>query len=411
MLYNRVLVQYGEIALKGRNRPAFQRRLLDNIRSRLNAEGLDWKIARQHHRVVITLPDTAPDELENALSALGEVAGVVWYAPCRFVPVNNFDAAALDRVFESLLEMARHAFAPAASFAVRARRPDKNVPLRSQDIEREAGRQIREHTAWERVDLDKPDCVFNVVVDTDGAWLYHQRREGPGGLPVGTVGRVVSLLSGGLDSPVASFLAARRGCQVDFVHFTASRMQQMEARNYKVASLAKQLSRVTLDSKLWLVPYIHFDTALIQHGNTNYSLVLFRRFMMRVAEKIALDSDAKALVTGDNLGQVASQTLDNIVTTTQSVAVPILRPLLTYDKQEIMALARRIGTYEVSIQPYKDCCALIDRHPRTTSRHNTLERIESQAFENYDKLISKTLEDALILEYKCGRVSPNERPR
>lgn len=404
---NRILIHYGEIALKGRNRPVFQKRLVNNIVRRLRGAGLEWPVGRDHHRVHVAVPDGAgPDDLDRALAALRDVSGLVWYTPAEFLPSREHAGVVVfpepREIAPRVVAQAEAAHRPGGSFAVRVRRADKRFPYRSNELERELGAAILQETDWDRVDLDAPDATFHVEVDPEGIYLYRDKRPGIGGLPVGAAGRVVALLSGGLDSPVAVYLAAKRGCEVDLVHFTASRLQQANAPDDKVAKLARELSRVTLRSRLHLVPYLHFDAALMG-APSDYGLVLFRRFMMRVAERVAAGSGAQALVTGDNLGQVASQTLENIATTTQAVSLPVLRPLITYDKQEIVDLSRRIGTYDLSIQPYKDCCALVDRHPRTVSRHDAVSRIETETFADYEKVIDDSLADAVVLEYECGR--------
>jgi len=184
---------------------------------------------------------------------------------------------------------------------------------------------------------------------------------------------------------------------VDFIHFTAWSMQLEEAVEYKVKRLADTLNAYTLHSRLFLVPYTYFDLAIMR-AKVEFELILFRRFMARVAEKLARRIKAQALVTGDNLSQVASQTLSNLVSTSRAVSMPILRPLISFDKEEIMNLARTIGTYDLSIEPYKDCCAIIARHPRTRSRHDRLTAIEARAFPNYDEIVDQTLGDAICLE-------------
>jgi len=362
----------------------------------------------------VEVPEDAGGDLERALQALRDVAGLVWFAPAVFLPSREHAGVVVfpePREFEpTVVEMARSSHRDGAAFAVRVRRADKRFPYRSHELERELGAAVLRETDWDKVRLDDPDTTFHVEIDPEGIYLYRDKMPGIGGLPVGAAGRVVSLLSGGLDSPVAVYLAAKRGCEVDFVHFTASRVQQANAPDDKVARLARELSRVTLRSRLYLVPYLHFDAALMG-ASSDYGLVLFRRFMMRVAERVAKERGGQALVTGDNLGQVASQTLENIRTTTQAVSLPVLRPLITYDKQEIVELARRIGTYDLSIQPYKDCCALVDRHPRTKSRHEAVSRIESEEFADYERAIEDSLADAVVLDYECGEQVVNDRSK
>jgi len=405
MQFNRLLIHYGEIALKGRNRPQFQKRLVNNVVRRLHAAGLDWKVGREHHRLYVEIPGEGAGRVPEAVQAVAEVTGIVWFAPAGFLPARRHAEVVVfpepREITPNVVELAREQHVPGGAFRVRVRRADKRFPHTSQELERELGAAILQGSDWERVNLGEPDRTFHVEVDPEGIYIYGAKHRGIGGLPVGAAGRVTCLLSGGLDSPVAAYLAAKRGCEVDFVHFTSSRMQQSNAEQYKVTALARQLSRVTLRSRLYLVPYLHFDAALIGR-ETDYGLVLFRRFMARVAERLAAGRGAQALITGDNLGQVASQTLENIATTTRAAALPILRPLVTYDKQEIVDLSRRIGTYDLSIQPYKDCCALVDRHPRTTSRHEVLERMETELISDYGKLIGDSIADALVMDFECG---------
>jgi thiamine biosynthesis protein ThiI len=213
---------------------------------------------------------------------------------------------------------------------------------------------------------------------------------------------VLTLLSGGIDSPAAVWLMTKRGCRVDFIHFTTDSLSEAAARTYKVTRLAEHLTDFTLNSRLFLVPYVYFDLALMRE-KVEYELVLFRRFMARVAQQLARRLEAQALVTGDNLSQVASQTLPNLVSTSRAVEIPILRPLIGFDKEEITQLARKIGTYDLSIQPYKDCCAIIAQHPRTRSRHDRLTALEERLFPDYEALIEKTLADAVKIDLPLVR--------
>ena len=210
------------------------------------------------------------------------------------------------------------------------------------------------------------------------------------------------MLSGGIDSPVAAYLAARRGCQADFVHFTASHVSRKEIIQSKIGKLVKKLSSTTLKSTLYILPSTYFDLA-IGEKVVSYRLILFRRFMARSAEKLAEKLKIHALVTGDNLSQVASQTLTNISSISRAINIPLLQPLLTYDKEEIINLASKIGTYELSIQSYKDCCSLIQQNPRTSSNHDELSKMELKLFQDYTKMINQTIEDMFWMTYKYGR--------
>lgn len=398
-----ILIHYGEIALKGKNRPHFERQLRRNVQRRLAGLNADWRVRCVHDGLRIEVP-AADGALDAVLASLGGVSGIVWYAPAASIPREadaDGAAAGIDALTKHLAALARGHYLEEAAFAVRVNRADKRFPLGSQELERQLGRAIIEHTPWRRVNLSRPERTFHVDIQPERIYLYVDRRQGLGGLPVGTAGRVLSLLSGGLDSPVAAFLAAKRGCSVDCIHFAASLMQQRHALEYKVSRLVAHLSHVTLRTRLYLVPYTHFELALLG-GRTQYELVLFRRFMARTAQALAGRIGAQALVTGDNLGQVASQTIENLASFSRAVEMPVLRPLVTYDKQEIVDLAHRIGTFDISVEPYKDCCSIISRHPRTRSQHEALSDEEAQLLPNYQELIERTLQDAIVLEYECG---------
>lgn len=401
---NRILVQYGELTLKGRNRRDFERTLGDNIRHRLRRAGIDWGVEQRHQRTVVNVPADASDRLAQALAAIGEVAGIATYAPTVFFGSDRtgqpqrFDSEPIERL---LVALAAASHRSGAAFAVRVNRADKRVPAKSNQLARAFGAAILRETPWDRVNLGHPDQAFHVDVYEEGTYCYIDKRRGVGGLPVHTAGRVVALLSGGIDSPAAAYLMAKRGCQVDFVHLTATRVQQTRAEDELVARIARQLSRYTLRSRLYLLPYTHFDLALMGRS-TGFDVVLFRRFMARVAERIARRNGALALVSGDSLGQVASQTLENLVSTSQATCLPLLRPLIGMDKQDIVDLARRIGTYELSIQPYKDCCALLSENPRTRSDVPTLEAIEAEIMPDMEGLIEQTLAEQVCLQFDCG---------
>ncbi len=405
---NRILVNYGEIALKGRNYDRFKSRLVKNIRHRLGSEGLDWRTGSRYDRIFVDVPASAtPDELEMALAAIACVPGAVWVSPVMFVRSGALYGGQaepdVDLLEGIMVAQAETAFRTGGGFAVRVNRADKRFPVRTQALEKRLGSAVIEQTPWRTVSLDAPDVRLCLDIYDEGAYLYCRRLAGPGGLPVGSAGHVVSLLSGGIDSPVASYLMAKRGCSMDFVHFTATRLTVDEAPASKVAGLAALISRYSQRSRLYLVPYVHFDAAMMMEP-VEYDLMLFRRFMARVAETVAHGCRGRALVTGDSLGQVASQTLDNLATHSASVSMPILRPLVGFDKQEIVALARRIGTYQTSIEPYKDCCALISSNPRTSSRRGVLERIERRVFRDYAGLVQRSLDDAVVLEFDSGRL-------
>lgn len=407
MAINRIVATYAEIALKGRNRGDFEAQLRANMQRRLAAEGIDWPVVREHDRITVRCDGATPASIDSAMALLGEVSGIAEIAAVTFLPrAAAPDTPDPDRqaaITDCVLAHARTAWNADASFAVRVRRGDKRFPLSSEALERHLGGRIIEETRWQRVNLDAPDRVFRVDVHPSGILISADRVEGPGGLPVFTGGRVLALLSVGIDSPVAAAEMARRGCAVDFLHFTAGHPRAEVLARTPIATIARQLSRRTLASRLWLVPYTHFDLALADAGAEGLSLVLFRRFMARVADRLAADIDAPALVCGDSLGQVASQTLENMVAVSAAIDRPLLRPLVARDKKDIVAMARALGTFEPSTLPYKDCCALLSRHPCTRTTDAQMAELEHRTLPNYESLIAQSLADAVRLDFDTGR--------
>lgn len=404
---NTIIVHHGEIALKGRNQPIFLQCLRQNLEDKLSSQAIEWPVRQPHgYHYVEVSPDADEATLETALAAIGEVAGVVWYAPAHRIAAETVRLTTAepdyDLIAERVVELAREYFMANTTFCVQVNRGYKEFPLTSPELERRLGTVIIDNTGWDEVELGNPDQTFYVNVQYEGIYLYQDKKQGVGGLPVGSSGRVLALLSGGIDSPVAAYLAAKRGCSVDFIHFTATRLQQKQAQDYKVSQLAKELSNFTLHSRLHLVPYTHFEVATLGK-EIDYELIIFRRFMARVAERLAGQIKAQSLVTGDSLGQVASQTLENIVSNSRAITLPILRPLIFFDKQEIVRLARRINTYPISVQPYKDCCAILQQRPRTKSEHESISRREETLLPDYEALVQRTLADTICLEYAYGR--------
>jgi tRNA uracil 4-sulfurtransferase len=397
-----ILIHFGELGLKGKNQPMFRKQLRRNIRSKLRSQGLNWQVEDAVGLFTIHIPEESVDvAIDQVLLGLQQVFGVAWITCARRLRPLRFTCGSRTRDLAELeahlCAMAEAQFAPGKTFCVRVNRANKCLPFTSCKFEAQLGQTVRDRTNWDKVNLKRPDVTFHLDLRSGGTFLYGEKLRGAGGLPVATSGRVLALLSGGIDSPVAAWYMAKRGCQVDFLHFTATSMQQEEALKYKVWELARRLSDYTLGSRLFLVPYIHFDMALMRE-KVEYELILFRRFMVRVAEKLAGRIKARALVTGDNLSQVASQTLSNIVSTSRAATLPILRPLIGFDKAETIAVAEKIGTYGISIEPYKDCCALISGNPKTRSRHARLAEMEARLFPDYERIIDLTLAEAICLE-------------
>jgi len=360
-----VIVHYQEIALKGKNRPWFLAKLVRNLRTA--TADLDVKSVRiLMGRIEIVLgPGASWDAVRDRLR---RVFGVGNFARAGRAPLDVEAIAA--RILEDLGDQ------QAATFRVSARRADKRFPLTSPEIEREVGGRIKEARGW-TVNLAHPELTIHVEALTDEAFYFFGKDRGAGGLPVGASGKVVCLLSGGIDSPVSAWRMMRRGCRVLFVHFHSypvlSRASQEKARE-----LVRVLTQYQYRSRLLLVPFADLQQQVILTVPPPLRVVLYRRLMMRIAERIAFRNRALALVTGEVVGQVASQTLENMNRITEVVGLPVLRPLIGMDKEEITLEAQRLGTYPISIIPDQDCCTLFTpRHPATRARKGDVEHAEA----------------------------------
>ena len=362
---NSVVVHYQEIALKGKNRPWFVARLAQNLRAATSDLDVS-KVRVLMGRFEVVLGPTAT--FEQVGERLRRVFGVANFARAgrTSVDVDAVAAAILGDLGEREV----------GSFRVSARRADKRFPLTSPQIEREVGGRIKLAKGW-RVDLERPELDIRVEFLTDEAFYFFGKERGPGGLPTGASGRVACLLSGGIDSPVAAYRMMKRGCTVRLVHFHSYPFLS-RASQEKVRELAELLTRYQLHTKLFLVAFGGIQREVVLSAPAALRVVLYRRLMLRIAERIARNTGSGALVTGEVIGQVASQTLDNMVVIASAAALPILRPLVGMDKDEIIAQAEAIGSYPISIIPDQDCCQLFTpRNPATRARLADVEAAEA----------------------------------
>jgi thiamine biosynthesis protein ThiI len=353
-----VIVHYGEVALKGRNRPWFVSMLVRSIRTCL--KGLDVRDVRPMvGRIVIRLGGNGEGQWDEIRSRLSRLPGIGNFSRATHV------APDVDAIAASVA--AAVSGRTASSFRVSARRADKRFATPSPQIERVVGRAVQAATGWP-VDLSNPALNIRVEVLSADAFFHFAKEPGAGGLPIGSSGRVMSLLSGGIDSPVAAWRLIRRGCRAHFVHFHSYPILSSTSQE-KVRELVKILTRSQLRSRLYLVPFGSIQQQVVISIPPALRVVVYRRLMMRIAERLAITSGAHALVTGDSVGQVASQTLRNLAAVGDVTRLPILRPLVGFDKEEITLNAQRLGTYETSIIPDEDCCTLFTpRYPTTGAR-------------------------------------------
>jgi thiamine biosynthesis protein ThiI len=359
MLY--LIGRYHEIALKGRN----QWRFIDQLKINLHAAFADFKLGRvrsEGPRLLVELPEEIDERTAAERAAL--LLGLQNFTLSRAVPLKIEDITR-----EALAVAIKHR--SAGNFRVRARRSDKRFALNSMEIEQTVGAAIKE-AAGLKVSLENPELVITVEILPDAAYVAAGKHPGAGGLPVGIAGHGVALLSGGIDSPVAAYRMMRRGLRLDYVHFHSHPLVSSASRE-KAAELAEYLTRYQSRSSLILVAFADLQREVVARGPRPLRVVLYRRFMLRIASAIARRVGARVLVTGESLGQVASQTLENMTVIEAAAAFPVLRPLVGMDKNEIVEQARALGTFETSIQPDQDCCSLfVPPHPET---HASLEEV------------------------------------
>ncbi len=364
-----IIAHYHELALKGHNRDYFEQCLIKNIRIALSDLGVR-RVENLHSRIRIWLPQEA--SLEVVRNRLMRVCGIANFLPGRAVPLQ-LTHPDLDALTTAVLEeIASRSF---ATFRITARRADKRLTLTSMDVEKSLGAAVCDRTGG-KVSLKNPELTIHVELLSKEAFCSAEKIEGPGGMPVGVSGKVACLISGGIDSPVAAYRMVKRGCIAVFIHFSG-RPLVTRASEEKVHELVRHLTAFQYDSRLYVIPFGEIQRDIILSTPAPFRIVLYRRMMVRIAEELARKEQCWAFVTGDSLGQVASQTPQNLCAIEEAAELPILRPLIGMDKREIIDEARRLGTYETSIEPDQDCCKLfVPPHPSTKTRLDDVIKIE-----------------------------------
>ena len=395
MLRPVVVIHYHELWLKGRNRNFFLGKFLLALKRAL----ADLPVVRMRQpgdRVVIEFGQDAP--LPTVIERLKHVLGVAYFAVARSIPRGSAGN------LEALSEAAWEEVAPLefSSFAVRAKRSDKSFPHPVAEIEKYVGRYLLEKLRAEgrpvRVQLDNPELTCRIEITPGPMLVYARRIPGTGGLPANTTGRMVCLLSGGFDSAVAAYKMMRRGAHVNFVHFWGGGARPGESSVHVARALVEQLVPYQLTAKLLLVPFESIQREIVGSTPEPYRLLLYRRMMLRIAERFARRNHAQAIIAGDSLGQVASQTLQNMVAVGAASPMPVFRPLAGDDKQEILALARRIGTFDISAEPFHDCCPLF--MPRSPALYaSAAELDEAEAPLDISELIGRAMDAAALEKY------------
>ena len=384
------LLKLGEVVLKGLNRRSFEDRLLSNTRRRMKPCG-NFNIYLRQSTIYVEPKDDSCD-MEAAYAACRQIFGVA--AVARAVPCEKTVEAIVETAKTSLAP----AFAAARTFKVESKRADKHFYLNSIQISQAVGGELAEAFPNVSVDVHKPDLTVYVEIREKYAYVHAPSVPGAGGLPVGTGGHAVSLLSGGLDSPVSSWMIARRGVELEMVHFVSPPYTSQQAQD-KVVELARLLTASCGRMIVHIIPFTEIQEEIRKNCPEEFFTLIMRRFMMRISQAVAKKAGANALVTGESLGQVASQTMLSLGVTEAVTDMPVLRPLIGMDKVEIIRLARRIGTYDTSILPYEDCCTVFTpRHPCTRPVLADIEAAEAAL--DVDALVAKALEGQTWIRVK-----------
>lgn len=359
MIYERIMVRFGELSTKGRNKMDFVKLLATNIRRKLGGTFLDFRIETRFDHIYILVNDNDPYAM---ISELQEVSGI------NSLTLVTRQEKNIDVIKNIALEMVKDK--AVNTFKVRSKRSDKTFPLVSDEINRTVAKEILRNTSL-KVDVIKPDITVGIEVRHEGAYLFLETFKGAGGYPLGIGGKILMMMSGGIDSPVATYLLMKKGVSVECIHF-ASPPYTSSAVIDKVSDLLKKLCYYQDAIRLHIVPFTKLQEAIYDNVDSSYAITVMRRMMYRISEKIANMRKCQAIANGESIGQVASQTLRSMRVINEVTNMPVIRPLVTYDKNDIIKIAKKIKTYDISIRPYEDCCTIFKPlNPRTKPNFNS----------------------------------------
>lgn len=389
-MFKAFLIKYAEIGLKGNNRYIFENALRDRIAGVLKGLG-DYNVYKEQGRVFVECPEGY--DYDETVSGLQRVFGIS--SICPVVVIDGSDWESLTRGVGDYVD----AMYPDKNFTfkVMAKRADKNYPLKSPEICSEMGAYLLDRFSDLKVDVHEPNVRITVEVRSQ-SYVYSIVIPGPGGMPVGTNGKAMLLLSGGIDSPVAGYMISKRGVSMSAVYFHAPPYTSERAKQ-KVVDLAKKLSRYTGRMKLYVINFTEIQLYIYDKCPHDELTIIMRRYMMRIAEKLAEEENCLGLVTGESIGQVASQTMQSLASTNEVCTMPVYRPLIAFDKKDIVTVSERIDTYETSIQPFEDCCTIfVAKHPVTKPRLKSIRFSERKLEEGIDKMVEIALETVEVIE-------------
>ena len=392
MLYQSFLIKYAEIGTKGKNRFLFEDALIKQIKHALRPVEGKFIISKESGRIYMDAQGEY--DYDEVIAALKRVFGIAWICPMFQIEKTDFEeikkevASYVDQVYKD----------KNFTFKVDAKRVDKKYPVSSEQMNRDLGEVILDTFPETKVDVHHPDVLLKVEV-RKLVNIYSVMIPGPGGMPVGTNGKAMLLLSGGIDSPVAGYMIAKRGVMIDAVYFHAPPYTSERAK-HKVVDLAKLVSRYSGPINLHVVNFTDIQLYIYEQCPHEELTIIMRRYMMKIAESIAKETGSLALITGESIGQVASQTVQSLAATNEVCTMPVFRPVIGFDKQEIVDISEKIGTYETSIQPYEDCCTIfVAKHPVTKPNIKVIHKSEENLAEKIDELVKTALETVEVI--KC----------
>ncbi len=385
-MYKAFLIKYGEIGTKGNNRYIFEDALCRQIKRSLKKVEGEFEVTKEQGRIYVESVGDSFD-YDETVASLKRVFGILWICPMVQIEDNGFDDLA-----EKTTEYIRDVYGDRSfTFKVKARRARKNYPLDSMEINMNLGEKILDAFPGLTVDVHDPDVEINVEI-RNHINIYSEFIPGPGGMPVGTNGKATLLLSGGIDSPVAGYMTAKRGVILDAVYFHAPPYTSERAKQ-KVVDLAKLVAQYSGPINLHVVNFTDIQLYIYDKCPHDELTIIMRRYMMRIAEHFAMEEDSLGLITGESIGQVASQTMHSLACTNEVCTLPVLRPLIGFDKQEIINISEKIGTYETSILPFEDCCTIfVAKHPVTKPNLKVIKRSETKLAEKIDELVQTAID-------------------
>lgn len=383
-----ILIKNGELALKGLNRSTFEDALVKNLKRRLSPI-MNFEITRSQSTIMIEPTSENPD-MDTASEIVSRVFGIAGFSRAAQTEKD------MDLIMKTADEFLADSLEEVRTFKVESKRSDKHFPLKSPEISRELGGFLLSKHPHLRVDVHNPDIIVTVEIRDKYAFIHGNQQKGAGGMPVGTAGRAMVMISGGIDSPVASWTMAKRGLVLDAVHFASPPYTSARAEQ-KVHELLEKVSLYSGKINLFVVPFTEIQEHIKDDCPEDLFTIIMRRMMMRIAERVAHNQGCGAIITGESLGQVASQTLPAIACTDAVASIPVFRPLIGMDKDEIVSISRKIDTFDISIQPYEDCCTVFTpKHPRLKPKIQDI--IEAEKALNVDELVSKAVLGVRLVE-------------